>query len=117
MDRAALIAAMTATAAGAAAPRPVDVPGWPRVYVRVLTVAEVDENTESDNASTDKRRLARGAARVMCDEAGVRLFDANNDADVTLISSQPWPLLQAVVAKANAANGTSEVGAAEAGNV
>lgn len=116
MDRAALIAAMQTTAASAASPRPVDVPGWPRVFVRALTVAEVDVNNEADNTSTDKRRIARGAARVMCDEAGVRLFDANNDADVTLIASQPWPLLQAVVAKANAINGAGEAGAVEAGN-
>lgn len=116
MNRDELIAAMRTTAAAAAAPRPVDVPGWPRVYVRVLTVAEVDENTAADNASTDKRRLARGAARVMCDETGARLFDASNADDVALIASQPWPLLQAVVAKANDVNGESEKGIAEAGN-
>jgi hypothetical protein len=115
MDRDALRAAMAATAATAATPRAVEVPGWPTVYVRVLTAAEVDENAEADNTSTDKRRLARGAARVLCDETGTRLFDANSDADVTLIASQPWPLLQRVVAKANEVNGAGVEGEVAAG--
>lgn len=115
MDRDALRAAMAATAASAAVPVPVEVPGWPTVYIRVLTAAEVDLNSEADSTSTDKRRLARGACRVLCDETGARLFDASNDADVTLVASQPWPLLQKVVAKANEVNGGGVEGEVAAG--
>lgn len=115
MDRTALVAAMQQTAASVA-PVAVDVPGWPRLYVRALTVAEVDVNTEADKASTDKRRFARGAARVICDENGARVFDAESDADVSLLAAQPWVLLQKVIEKANTFNGQSEQGAVEAGN-
>jgi len=96
MNRADLIAAMQATAARA--PRPVDVPGWGQIFVRDVTVAEVEEQNEDTADQKDKLRLARGAARVICDEAGARLFDPGSEDDVKLLAAQPWRLLRLALA-------------------
>lgn len=95
MDRAALIAAMQATAGGA--PAPVEVAGWGTIYVRQLTVAEVEEQAADTEAKEDKHRIARAAARVICGADGERLFDPRSEADVALIASQPWAMLRRVL--------------------
>ncbi len=111
MNREDLIAAMQATAS----PRPVavEVPNWGTVYVKPPTVEEVDANTDDNGKPGEvdrKRRLARAAARIICDDQGVRLFNPLDDADVTLLAVQPWSMLQLVLA---AADGTK---APDAGN-
>src|SRR5262245_49531589 len=92
-----LIAAMQATAARK--PRAVETEAWGTVYVRDITVAEVDEQqAEEQEDEDDKRtRIARGAARIICDAEGNRIFDPESKADVELLASQPWPLLSAVI--------------------
>lgn len=100
MDRAALIAAMQATAS--AKPKPVTVPVWGTVYVRSLTVAEVEEQADDTANKDDKNRIARGAARLICDEKGKRLFDPANKDDIALLASQPWDLLRVVVSASQA---------------
>lgn len=100
MDRAALIAAMQSTAAEK--PVAVTVPKWGTVYVRQVTVAEVDEQSADTDAMNDKNKIARGACRVLCDETGARLFDPKSAADVALLASQPWPLLRAVLSASDA---------------
>lgn len=95
MDRASLVAAMQAVAAEK--PVAVAVPKWGTVYVRQLTVAEVDAQAADTADKADKNRIARGACRVLCDEAGVRLFDADDAQDVALVASQPWALLRQVL--------------------
>lgn len=96
MDRAALIAAMQVTAAPR--PIPVSVEGWGTVHVRKPTVAEVEEASDApEPADGKKRTFARAAARVICDAQGVRVFDPASDADVDLLSSQPWELLNQVL--------------------
>lgn len=110
MDRAQLLAAMEAAAAPK--PMPVDVPAWGgTVYVRPLTVAEV----ESQSGDKSDKRLARAAARVVCDAAGQRLFDPSSDDDVALISRQPWSILQLVLDAADKANATGADAQADAG--
>ena len=99
MNRSDLIAAMQATAS--LPPKPVDVPGWGTVYVRAITVGEVEEQTGDTQASQDKRRIARGVARVLCNEAGERMFDPASEDDVGLIARQPWTLLRRVLAVAD----------------
>src|SRR6185295_6127868 len=78
-------------------PTPVQTKKWGTVYVRSLTVAEVDEQTDDTADKNDKRKFARGACRVICDESGTLLFDATNDADVALIAKQPWEMLHQVL--------------------
>ena len=95
MDRATLIAAMRATAA--AAPASVDVPGWGTVYVRQLTVAEVEEQAADTEGAQDKDRIARPAARVLSDADGQRVFDPKSEEDVALLAGQPWTLLRQVL--------------------
>lgn len=95
--RDALIAAMQATAAQT--PVAVEVPKWGTVYVRAITVEEV-EAQEADTEGKDKRRIARGAARVLCDAEGNRIFNPDSEADIDLIARQPWPLLRRVLAAA-----------------
>ncbi len=79
------------------APVPVDIPAWGRVWVRVLTVADVDE---AKAAPDDKLRIARSAARVLCTEAGTMLFNADNPDDVAAIATLPWVDLQQVLQRA-----------------
>lgn len=115
MNRKELIAAMEAAAS--VKPKAVHVQGWKgTVYIRALTVAEVEEQTADTENTKDKRRIARGACRVICDENGERVFDPDSDEDVTLLSRQPWAILQGVLAEANKFNGVSEEGAADAKN-
>lgn len=95
MDRNALIAAMQATAA--APPTAVKVKGWGTVHIRALTVSEVEDQSEDTADKQDKNKIARAAARVMCDEGGKRLFDPDSEADVELIAKQPWPLLRKIL--------------------
>lgn len=118
MNRDQLIAAMQAVAAEK--PRAVEVRGWGTVYVRSLTTAEVEEAQaeESVDAAKDgkdtprnRNRLARGAARLLCDEAGTRLFDHNNPDDVALLAKQPWAMLQKILSA-----GDDEVKEAAEGN-
>jgi hypothetical protein len=99
MDRAALIAAMTATAAEA--PVAVEVPKWGTVHVRQITVGEVEDQTADAAAKDDKGRLARAAARVICDEAGNRIFDPADQEHIALLAKQPWGLLRKVLEAAD----------------
>lgn len=98
MDAQTLIAAMRATAA--APPRPITVAGWGDLFVRQPTVAEVDIARREAEAS-DGMELARGACRVICDSSGARVFDPGNSEHVALVASQPWALLQQVIAAAS----------------
>jgi hypothetical protein len=91
-----LMEAMRKTAT--ASPQAVDVPEWGRVYVREITVAEIDEQTSDiEGGEKDRKRFARAAARIICDEKGNRIFDPANDEHVDLIAKQPWRLLRKVV--------------------
>lgn len=95
MKLADLMAAMQATAA--AAPKSLEVPGWGTVYVRDLTVGEVEEQSDDTSDMKDRQRIARAAARIFCDENGERLFDPSNQEHIDLIAKQPWRLLRKVV--------------------
>lgn len=97
MTRDDLMAAMAATAAQKLIE--VTVEGWGLIHVKPPTVEEVDAATGEDKKDeTEHRRLARGAARIICDADGKRVFDPQNPADLTLLAQQPWALLQKVLA-------------------
>lgn len=95
MNRAEFITALQASAAQK--PRAVFVKGWGEVYLRALTVAEVEEQTADTEAKKDKNRLARSAARLLCDKQGVRLLDPDNADDVALLAKQPWAMLHQIL--------------------
>lgn len=75
----------------------VSIEGLGDIYVRALTVQEVEEQI---NDMDSENKIARNIARVLCNEDGERLLDPNNDSDVALIASQPWesimPIRQAI---------------------
>lgn len=80
-----------------------DVPEWGEVFIRRPTVGEVDAEIEQkapEGATKDDRprNIARGAARLLCDSEGNRLFDPGNPADLDFLAAQPWSILQKVVA-------------------
>lgn len=95
MDRETLMAAMRVTAAPSLSS--VDVDGWGTLHVRQLTVSEVEDQADDTKDKKDKHRLARAAARLICDDTGSRLFDHANDDDVQLLANQPWHMLQKVL--------------------
>lgn len=95
----------------------VPVPEWGGdVFIRPLTVAEVEQQTDDVTGDASKTRIARSVCRVLCDKDGNRLLDADNADDVAYISKQPWPLLQRLLAVSRKANGGGEEGAEEAKN-
>jgi hypothetical protein len=112
MDKNGLIEKMKLSAA--LKPRKVTVDGWGDLYVKALTVAEVQENTGQEGDERDKRTLAVGAARVICDENGVRVFDPAKEEDIALLQSQPWVMLSQVITAAGDVNGYTEKGKLEA---
>ncbi len=92
-----LIAAMRATAAEP--PRKRTIPKWGEVYIRDVTVSEIEDQTEDTADKKNKHRIARAAARVLCDAEGVLLFNCDDPEDVALLARQPWKLLSAAIAE------------------
>ena len=107
MNREKLIAAMR----DKATPKPtaVTINGYGTVYVRKLTVAEVDAQTEE---TTKDNKLARAAARLLCDENGARLFNPDSEDDIKLLSAQPWEDVSEILSAAQ----TQVIKAADPGN-
>lgn len=96
MNRKELIAAMRATAG--APPKPCEVPGWGTVFVKPMTVEQVDlQQQEAKGEGPDRLRFARAAARIVCDEHGELLFDATSEDDLKLLAAQPWETLSKVL--------------------
>ena len=95
MTRDELIALMQVTAAQK--PRAVETKEWGTVYVREVTVAEIDAQQADTDDGDNKNAIARGAARVICDEKGKALFNPKNEHDVALLASQPWSMLRAIL--------------------
>lgn len=112
MNRAELIAAMEVAAAEK--PTAITIKGWGKLYVRAVTVEEVeaqDDEVADANDKPDKQNIVRAAARIICDENGDRIFDPYNKDDLALLGKQSWKRLRQII---NAVG--DEVKAAEAGN-
>lgn len=96
MDREALIAAMRGD--GAEKPIKVEVERWGTLFVRLPSVAEVETMKADDEGEpSTQHALARSAARIICDEAGKRLFDPDDESDVALLAARRWSDLQMVL--------------------
>ena len=89
---------------------PVEVDGWGTVHIAVLTVAEIDAIGSDTTASS----IAKNFGRFICNEDGTRMFDVSNPADLKLLESQPFPLVQRLLKDINRINGISIEGEAEA---
>lgn len=103
-----LIAAMQTSAA--APPVPVELKGWPVVYVRPVTVEEVEDQSADTADKTDKHKIARAACRVICDENRKRLLDPDNEEDVALVAKQPWPKLKKIMTVSGSQFGEDDAG-------
>ncbi len=88
-------------------PVPVDTTLWGRVWVRILTCADVEEVKSKPD---DKMRIARGVARVLCDESGVLLFDPGSEDDVAAVASLPWAELNSILTQAEGTKVPAEGG-------
>lgn len=88
MTREELIAAMKADGAGEIVK--VDVPRWGAVYARPITVEEAERfsGEKGDGEGDERSQIAVLAARVICDDKGNRLFDADNPDDVALLANR-----------------------------
>lgn len=87
-----------------AEPRPVVIPKFGTVYVRDVTLAEVEEQRADTSDGKDKMRMARGVCRVLCEKDGTLLFDANDPDDVRLVSQQPWRVISKIIEVAEEGN-------------
>lgn len=94
MDRATLLAAMQAIAAEK--PRAVTIPGLGDVHVRQITIDEVDAQREDTEDGASKKRIARGACRLLCDPDGNLLLDPDNADDVAKMGKLPLRVLTAI---------------------
>jgi hypothetical protein len=89
---------------------PVTIPGVGTMFVRALTVAEVEdeEAPAGDKPADRKGRLARSAMRLLCDAEGNRLAFEPEDTD--LFRTQPWEVLQKIMSTAREHNGLGNLG-------
>lgn len=90
-------------------PRLVTVKKFGSFFVRPLLVEEVDEENSVPVDVADKTSLARGVLRLVCDQNGKRLSDANNKSAIQKWGKQSWDnLLQLLNASRNAAGEDAE---------
>lgn len=94
MNREQLLAAMGGLAVEK--PRPVSIKGFGTVHIREISIGEIDEQIADTADKKNKRGVARGACRLLCDENGTRLLDPDDQADVELMAKQPLRILQAI---------------------
>jgi hypothetical protein len=84
----------------------VEIKGWPKIYVRSMTVAEVDAQQAVDGGWKKDAKLSIGTATVICDEKGNRLFDPDNEADVKRIGTRSWAKISKALSAAKIDEGT-----------
>lgn len=94
MNREELLAAMDKVAAEK--PRLVPIKGLGDVHIREITVGEIDDQIADTADKKNRRNVARGACRLLCDPDGNMLLDPDNEADVSLMAKQPLRVLQAI---------------------
>lgn len=113
MNREQLIAAMCT----APALKRVHIEGWGDLHIRPMSVEQVDlQQQEAATEGKDPMRFARLAARVLCDEKGVLLFNSESTDDLKLLASQDWAKLRKILEAEADDAGLSVEGAAAAKN-
>lgn len=112
MNKADLRARILATAD----PKPtsIEVDGWGTVYVKPLTVGDI----ESFSVDTDPAlKAARSIARVLCDEAGELIFDPQSAEDLFAINRLPLSAISVINGAVEKMNASTEEAAINLGNV
>ncbi len=77
-------------------PRLVDIPGLGEVYIREITIGEIDAQIEDTADKKNKRGIARGACRLLADENGNQLLNPDNPEHVSRMAKMPLRVLTAV---------------------
>lgn len=90
----ALLGAMDGMAAEK--PRAVHIKGLGDVFIREITIGEMDAQIEDTADKKNKRGIARGACRLLADEAGNRLLDPENSDHVDRMAKLPIRVLTAI---------------------
>jgi hypothetical protein len=86
----------------------IDLPVIGKIFVRALTVAEVEDEAPAPEDKDKQGRVARSAMRLICDAEGNRL--AFEPADVDLFRGLPWEVLQRIMSTARDHNGLGNLG-------
>jgi hypothetical protein len=94
MNREQLLAAMDQLAVEK--PRAVHIKGLGDIHIREITVGEIDDQIADNADKKNKRAVARGACRLLCDEDGNRLLDPEDPEDVARMAKQPLRVLVAI---------------------
>lgn len=77
-------------------PRSVDIRGLGTVFLRSITIGEVDEQIVDEADKKNKSAIARRACRLLCDEEGNRLLDPDNAAHVAKMAKLPIRVLNQI---------------------
>lgn len=77
-------------------PRPVHIKGLGDVHIREITIGEMDAQIADTADKKDRRGIARGACRLLCDESGNRLLDPDNAEHVAKMAKLPIRVLVAI---------------------
>jgi hypothetical protein len=75
------------------------------LFVRILTVGEIVRQDEDVKDAENKPALARALCRVLCDEAGMVIFNVNDKTDLETVLAMPWHIVRAMMTVANEVNG------------
>lgn len=92
MTAAEILAAFTA--ASAAKPTKINIPGIGECYTRAATVSDIDEARviadERKASGKTEHRFAIGLAQTICTETGEPVFDPRNDGHLSTLAKLPW---------------------------
>lgn len=91
-----LLAQMDAAITEGRKAKDVTIRGLGKIYVRELTIGEVEDHIRDTETNKGKRGLARGACRLLCDENGKRLLDPDNVEHVAKMAEMPLRALTAI---------------------
>lgn len=75
---------------------PVTIKGLGKVYIREITIGEMDAQIADDEKGKNKTAIARGACRLLSDEDGNRLLDPENPDHVARMAKMPLRVLTAI---------------------
>lgn len=90
----ALLGAMDTVAAEK--PRRVTIAGLGEVFIREITVGEIDAQIDDNADKKNKRGIARGACRLLADENGNQLLNPENPEHVARMAKMPLRVLTAI---------------------
>jgi len=90
----ALLGAMEGMAAEK--PKEVEIAKLGKVYIREITIGEMDAQIADTADKKNKRGIARGACRLLADENGNRLLDPDNPDHVDRMAKLPIRVLVAI---------------------